>query len=282
MLNIDTRLLDKIKSKEIAPDELITLICIAKRVGDEKTSFPSIKLLMEETTFGRDKIYSCIKGLCDKGFLEKSQRHKNGKLTSNIYKIKTGLLGVYVTANEKELPENQYQAPENQATENQATENQAPENQTRSINQSFGSINQSFLSKSSQKNFESKVGSKEESEEAVPSDTLAEPSGTYPFDKNTQGIADLQALVPQPLAGKSADVALKLIDKFENYTSLNEYITFLWSVKKPQTLDFDKICFTEKFQEDSLRHYHNWEKKKKENDPFGLNHNFIVPNPNRI
>jgi hypothetical protein len=276
MLNIDTRLLDKIKSKEIAPDELITLICIAKRVGDEKTSFPSIKLLMEETTFGRDKIYSCIKGLCNKGFLEKSQRHENGKLTSNIYKIKTGLIGVYVTANEKELPENQ-----DQATENQATENQAPENQTRSINQSSGSINQSFLSKGSQKNFESKVGSKEESEEASPSDTPTQHSDTYPFDKNTQGITDLQALVPQPLAGKSADVALKLIDKFENYSSLNEYITFLWSVKKPQTLDFDKICFTEKFQEDALRHYHNWEKKKKENDPLGLNHSFIAPNPNR-
>jgi hypothetical protein len=115
----------------------------------------------------------------------------------------------------------------------------------------------------------------------LPIDTLAKPSGTYPFDKNTQGIADLQGLVSQPLAGKAADVALKLIDKFEDYQSLNEYITFLGSVKRPQTLDFDKLCFTEKFQEDSLKHYYHWKKKKKENDPLGLNHDFIAPNLNQ-
>jgi DNA-binding MarR family transcriptional regulator len=94
MLNIHTKLLDLIKEKKITTDEFVILLLISKRVGKKKTSFPSIKLLQEESTFGRDKVQRTIISLEKKGFITKSQRKLNWRFSSNFYKIKTNLIGV--------------------------------------------------------------------------------------------------------------------------------------------------------------------------------------------
>ena len=137
MLNIHTHLLDLIKQKKITTDEFIILLLISKRVNKKKQCFPSIKLLQEESTFGRDKVQKCIVDLDKKGFIKKSQRKVEGKFSSNFYTIKTNLIGIYINCQGQELEEEP-------STENQGSEIQSTENPTLSINQSSLSINQSI------------------------------------------------------------------------------------------------------------------------------------------
>jgi len=118
MLNIHTHLLDLIKGKKITTDEFVILLLISKRVSKKKTSFPSIKLLQEESTFGRDKVQKAITGLEKKGFITKNQRKIEGKFSSNFYTIKTNLIGVYINCKDEKLEEEP-------STEIQATEIQA-------------------------------------------------------------------------------------------------------------------------------------------------------------
>lgn len=144
MLNIHTHLLDLIKQKKITTDEFIILLLIAKRVNKKNQCFPSIKLLQEESTFGRDKVQKCIVDLDKKGFIKKSQRKVEGKFSSNFYTIKTNLIGVYINCQNEELEEEP-------TTGIQGSEIQATENQTLSINQSSLSINQSIEDKKKKK-----------------------------------------------------------------------------------------------------------------------------------
>ena len=139
MLNIDTRLLDQIKTGQITSDEFVILLLIAKRINKKNEAFPSLSLLQEESKFGRDKLSNTLAGLEQKRFITKQQRHINGRLTSNLYKIHTKFISVFVTVDGEELTDDAIQVPENQYTEIQE-----PENQTVSINQSSLSINQSL------------------------------------------------------------------------------------------------------------------------------------------
>jgi hypothetical protein len=134
MLNIDTRLLDEVKQGKITPDEFFILLCISKRINRNNNCFPSMELLKEETTFGYNKVFDCLKSLNDKGYITKQRRRINGKLTSNLYVLHTKYIGVYISVDNQEfLP-----------PQNQAVENQAVENQSISINQSSLSINSNF------------------------------------------------------------------------------------------------------------------------------------------
>jgi hypothetical protein len=139
MLNIHTKLLDLVQEGKITTDDFFILLSITKRIGKEKTAFPSIKTLMAETHFGKTKVQTCLGNLQVKGFLVREQRRvKNsaGKevLSSNLYKIKTNLIGVYINTLDQELEEFC-------ETVFEASENEASENQPISINQ-LGSINQ--------------------------------------------------------------------------------------------------------------------------------------------
>lgn len=141
MLNIDTRLLDEVKNGKLTPDEFFILLCISKRINRSNACFPSMKLLQEETTFGYNKVFDCLKSLNEKGYITKERRRLNGKLTSNLYILHTKYIGVYISVDNQEfLP-----------PENQAVEIQSVENQTVSIKQSSVSIKQSSLSKKSSK-----------------------------------------------------------------------------------------------------------------------------------
>jgi hypothetical protein len=131
---------EKVERGEINTDDFFVLLCITKRIGRSNSAFPSIAKLMQESNFGRDKVYKCLSNLVNQKLITKTQRrvkNKAGKeiLSSNLYTITTNLLSVFINA--------QNQGLENfisEATDFQATDNQAPENQTRSIVHSSLSI----------------------------------------------------------------------------------------------------------------------------------------------
>lgn len=100
MINIDTRILDLVPSK-INSEDFFILICIAKRINTKNTSYPSRETLMSESGFGRTKVSGCITNLVNAGIIERAQReviNKNGQkvFSSNLYKIKTDYLSVFV------------------------------------------------------------------------------------------------------------------------------------------------------------------------------------------
>lgn len=152
MINIHTELMKLVTKQVISAEDFYLLLCITKRIKATKQAYPSIALLQEETGFGRDKVYKCLSSLEKAGLLVRSQRHQNGRLSSNLYTIKTKLLGVYISVDneEIEIEDIKILSTENQGTErkqlpeNQYSENQYPENPTISINQSSLSINQSI------------------------------------------------------------------------------------------------------------------------------------------
>jgi hypothetical protein len=118
-------------------------------------------------------------------------------------------------------------------------------------------LNPTNQKKFNKKNLESSVGSHEK--ESPPNESM-----THRIDK-------LQSLVPQPLVGTAAKVALSIAEKFTTDSDFNEYINFLTDIKKPQTLNFDLVCFTGTFQDKALTHFHNWKIKQAEKeDPDGL------------
>jgi hypothetical protein len=84
-------------------------------------------------------------------------------------------------------------------------------------------------------------------------------------ENQKEKIEKLQKIVPQPLAGGEAQVALGLLEKFENESELESYLAFLVEFKKPTILDFDHKCFTERFQEEALSHFYNLKRKLAQN-----------------
>lgn len=93
MINLETTLLDKVN-----PQELFLLCHIAKRMGRELTCFPCMDTLIKDTGFSRNTLKKHRKSLLEKDLIEMSYRNtKSGKQGSNLYQIKTPLIGVFVT-----------------------------------------------------------------------------------------------------------------------------------------------------------------------------------------
>jgi hypothetical protein len=98
MVNIDTRLL-----KVADANEVFWLLCIANRMGKDLTCFPSLSTQMEDTGWGKPKVISVRESCEKKGFISVKKRFdaKKNCQTSNIYKIKTPFLSVFVNLKEK-------------------------------------------------------------------------------------------------------------------------------------------------------------------------------------
>jgi len=97
MINIDTRLLDKVDE-----NEAWLLLQLARRInGKEKLCWPSNKTLCKDTDWNIDKVQRVKKALMEKGLLEIIQRPE----TSNIYKITTPYLSIYIKAEDFEFEE---------------------------------------------------------------------------------------------------------------------------------------------------------------------------------
>lgn len=93
MINIDTRLLLK-----VTPDELFLLCHIVNFMNENRMCFPSNKKLIEQCRFSDSKILRVKNELVSKKIISVKQRFRpDGSQTSNIYKIESEYIGVFVT-----------------------------------------------------------------------------------------------------------------------------------------------------------------------------------------
>ncbi len=94
MINIDTRLLSQIN-----PDELYLVCHIVNYMNQNKMCFPSNAKLSKDSTFSQSKILRIKNSLVDKKIMTVTHRFRaDGSQTSNLYKLQTEYIGVYVSA----------------------------------------------------------------------------------------------------------------------------------------------------------------------------------------
>ncbi len=93
MINIDTRLLN-----QVTPDQLYLLCQIVNFMNENKMCFPSNKKLIMHSKFSESKILRVKNELVAKKIISVKQRFRaDGSQTSNIYKIESEYIGVFVT-----------------------------------------------------------------------------------------------------------------------------------------------------------------------------------------
>jgi len=93
MINIDTRLLP-----QITPDQLYLLCYIVNFMNENRMCFPSNKKLVDITGFSESKILRTKNELVSRKIISVKQRFRpDGSQTSNIYKIESEYIGVFVT-----------------------------------------------------------------------------------------------------------------------------------------------------------------------------------------
>ena len=93
MINIDTRLLP-----EVTPDQLFLLCHIVNFMNENRMCFPSNKKLIEQSGFSDSKILRVKNELVSRKIISLKQRFRaDGSQTSNLYKIETEFIGVFVT-----------------------------------------------------------------------------------------------------------------------------------------------------------------------------------------
>jgi len=94
MINIDTRLLSQIN-----PDELYLVCYIVNYMNQNKMCFPSNAKLSKDSTFSQSKILRVKNSLVDKKIMTVTRRFRaDGSQTSNLYKLQTEYIGVFVSA----------------------------------------------------------------------------------------------------------------------------------------------------------------------------------------
>ena len=93
MINIDTRILLKVN-----PDQLYLLCHIVNFMNENKMCFPSNKKLIEQSGFSESKILRVKNDLVTRNIISVKKRFRpDGSQTSNLYRIETDLIGVFVT-----------------------------------------------------------------------------------------------------------------------------------------------------------------------------------------
>jgi hypothetical protein len=94
MINIDTRLLSQIN-----PDELYLVCHIVNYMNQNKMCFPSNAKLNNDSGFSQSKILRVKNSLVDKKIMTVTRRFRtDGSQTSNLYKLQTEYIGVFVSA----------------------------------------------------------------------------------------------------------------------------------------------------------------------------------------
>ena len=93
MINIDTRILP-----QVTPDQLYLLCHIVNFMNENKMCFPSNKKLIEQSGFSESKILRVKNELVTRNIISVKKRFRpDGSQTSNLYRIETDLIGVFVT-----------------------------------------------------------------------------------------------------------------------------------------------------------------------------------------
>ena len=116
MINIDDRFITQIMPK-IGAKQTAVLLAICKHLDVKKTAFPSKYTIQKYTGLGRDSVSTSIKLLTENGLLEKEQRRKGNRQSSNLYKVKCEFINVFIKAS-NELVCEDFQPTESQPTEN--------------------------------------------------------------------------------------------------------------------------------------------------------------------
>jgi hypothetical protein len=104
MINLDDRILDG----SVSESEMWLLLHITRFLGKNMTCWPSNKTLLEKTGWSMGKLQAVKKSLQDKSILEISTRNDGKGQTSNIYKLKTNYLSVFVSVGDKDFTEENY------------------------------------------------------------------------------------------------------------------------------------------------------------------------------
>lgn len=93
MINIDTRIL-----YQVTPDQLYLLCHIVNFMNENRMCFPSNKKIIDETGFSESKILRVKNELVLRKIISVKQRFRpDGSQTSNLYKIESEFIGVFVT-----------------------------------------------------------------------------------------------------------------------------------------------------------------------------------------
>lgn len=93
MINIDTRILP-----QVTPDQLFLLCHIVNFMNENRMCFPSNKKLIEQSGFSESKILRVKNELVSRKIISVKQRFRpDGSQTSNIYKIESEYIGVFVS-----------------------------------------------------------------------------------------------------------------------------------------------------------------------------------------
>jgi hypothetical protein len=93
MINIDTRILP-----QVTPDQLYLLCHIVNFMNENRMCFPSNKKLIEQSGFSESKILRVKNDLVTRNIISVKKRFRpDGSQTSNLYRIETDLIGVFVT-----------------------------------------------------------------------------------------------------------------------------------------------------------------------------------------
>jgi hypothetical protein len=101
MINLDDRILDG----SVSESEMWLLLHITRFLGKNMTCWPSNKTLLEKTGWSMGKLQAVKKSLQDKKLLEVSLRSNGTAQATNLYKVKTKYLSVFVNIADKEFVE---------------------------------------------------------------------------------------------------------------------------------------------------------------------------------
>lgn len=95
MINIDTRIFNS--KYGLNESDMWLLLHIVKRLDIDDSCFPSNERLQNETGWASQKLKTVKQSLIKRGIIEVTARFNDGRQTSNIYRIKTSFLSVFVT-----------------------------------------------------------------------------------------------------------------------------------------------------------------------------------------
>lgn len=123
------------------------LLVIVKHLGKNSKAFPSKKRIGILTGLGRDSVTEALKVLEREGIITKEQRRIKGKMSSNIYTVKSNLFGVYISAESAE-PLIELPCTEKPCTDLPCTEKPCTENPSISINKGIEVLNSKEVLKS--------------------------------------------------------------------------------------------------------------------------------------
>lgn len=75
----------------LKPTLKLTLLALADHCNDDGFCWPSIDSLVKKSSLARSSLIANVQKLCDMGIIEKQKRYKNGRRSSNEYRLKIEL-----------------------------------------------------------------------------------------------------------------------------------------------------------------------------------------------